>query len=175
MLQNLVDQTDTMDFMWSIYDNKTIHFGWKSGKTFVDLHDTELQKNCISRHSKIRNSKGEYLITLKEEYFMVAGDAAVTAPRRSYEQTSCMCLGDGCFLKLIITGCKQWQEAHHRLDTSSTWLDRPGKRNEKTASPTFGGPSSVEGRASCQRQPWASVQRLLRIAHWLSYCKYRSK
>ena len=49
-----------------IYNNKTIHFGSKTGKTFIDHRNNELRKNWIARHSKIQNSKGEYVITLKD-------------------------------------------------------------------------------------------------------------
>ena len=48
-----------------IYNNKKIHFGSKTGKTFIDHRNNELRKNWIARHSKIQNSNGEYVITLK--------------------------------------------------------------------------------------------------------------
>jgi hypothetical protein len=49
-----------------IYNNKTIHFGSKTGKTYIDHRNNELRKNWIARHSKIRNLKGEYVITIKD-------------------------------------------------------------------------------------------------------------
>ena len=49
-----------------IYNNKTIHFGSKTGKTYIDHHNIDLRKNWIARHSKIQNSKGEYVITIKD-------------------------------------------------------------------------------------------------------------
>ena len=49
-----------------IYNNKYIHFGSKNGNTYIDHHDDEIKKNWIARHSKIKNSKGEYVITLKD-------------------------------------------------------------------------------------------------------------
>ena len=49
-----------------IYNNKYIHFGSKNGNTYIDHHDDEIKKNWIARHSKIKNSKGEYVIKNKE-------------------------------------------------------------------------------------------------------------
>ncbi len=49
-----------------IYNNKTIHFGSKTGKTYIDHRNNELRKNWIARHSKKQNSKGEYVITIKD-------------------------------------------------------------------------------------------------------------
>ena len=49
-----------------IYNNKYIHFGSKNGNTYIDHHDDEIRKNWIARHSKIKNYKGEYVITLKD-------------------------------------------------------------------------------------------------------------
>ena len=49
-----------------IYNNKTIHFGSKNGKTFIDHRNTDLRKNWIARHSRIQNSKGEYVIKIKD-------------------------------------------------------------------------------------------------------------
>ena len=49
-----------------IYNNKTIHFGSKTGKTFIDHRNNELRKNWIARHSKIQNYNGEYVITIKD-------------------------------------------------------------------------------------------------------------
>ena len=49
-----------------IYNNKTIHFGSKTGKTYIDHRNNELRKNWIARHSKIQNLKGEYVITIKD-------------------------------------------------------------------------------------------------------------
>ena len=49
-----------------IYNNKKIHFGSKTGKTFIDHRNNELRKNWIARHSKIQNSNGEYVITIKD-------------------------------------------------------------------------------------------------------------
>jgi hypothetical protein len=49
-----------------IYNNNTIHFGSKTGKTYIDHHNIDLRKNWIARHSKIQNSKGEYVITIKD-------------------------------------------------------------------------------------------------------------
>ena len=49
-----------------IYNNKTIHFGSKTGKTFIDHRNNELRKNWIARHSKIQNLKGDYVITIKD-------------------------------------------------------------------------------------------------------------
>ena len=49
-----------------IYNNKTIHSGSKTGKTYIDHHNIDLRKNWIARHSKIQNSKGEYVITIKD-------------------------------------------------------------------------------------------------------------
>ena len=49
-----------------IYNDKYIHFGSKNGHTYIDHHDDEIRKNWIARHSRIKNKKGEYVITLKE-------------------------------------------------------------------------------------------------------------
>ena len=48
-----------------IYDGKIIHFGSKNGSTYIDHFDDKKQKAWISRHSKIKNKTGDYVINLK--------------------------------------------------------------------------------------------------------------
>ena len=49
-----------------IYHDKYIHFGSKNGNTYIDHHNDEIKKNWITRHSRIKNKKGEYVIKIKE-------------------------------------------------------------------------------------------------------------
>lgn len=53
------------------YNDKYIHVGSKTGQTYIDHHNTGLRKNWIARHSKIQNVKGEYVITLLEQKFIM--------------------------------------------------------------------------------------------------------
>ena len=41
-----------------IYQNKPIHFGSKTGSTYIDHHDNIKRKNWKARHSKIINNDG---------------------------------------------------------------------------------------------------------------------
>ena len=48
-----------------VYQDKVIHFGSKTGQTFIDHGDKIIRANWIARHSKIRNSKNELVMNLK--------------------------------------------------------------------------------------------------------------
>jgi hypothetical protein len=48
-----------------IYNDKKIHFGSKTGKTFIDHKDEIKKNNWYARHSKIKNKDGQYVINLK--------------------------------------------------------------------------------------------------------------
>lgn len=54
-----------------LYNGKYIHFGSKSGSTFIDNNDELKRKNWRARHSKIKNKKGQfvYLIPESPEYW----------------------------------------------------------------------------------------------------------
>ena len=41
-----------------IYNNQKIHFGSKTGSTFIDHHDPIKRKNWLARHTKIINKEG---------------------------------------------------------------------------------------------------------------------
>lgn len=49
-----------------IYKDKKIHFGSKSGQTFMEHGDVLKQKAWVKRHAVIKNKKGQYVILLKE-------------------------------------------------------------------------------------------------------------
>jgi len=42
-----------------------LHFGSKTGKTFIDHKDEIKKNNWYARHSKIKNKDGQYVINLK--------------------------------------------------------------------------------------------------------------
>ena len=44
-----------------VYDDHIIHFGSKTGSTYIDHHDPIKRKNWRARHSKIKNKAGEYI------------------------------------------------------------------------------------------------------------------
>jgi hypothetical protein len=45
-----------------VYRGHRIHFGSKTGKTFIDHQNKDLRRAWYARHSKIKNSSGEYVI-----------------------------------------------------------------------------------------------------------------
>jgi hypothetical protein len=48
-----------------LYRGKVIHFGSKTGQTFVDHGDVSIKQRWIRRHGVIKNKAGEYVILLK--------------------------------------------------------------------------------------------------------------
>ena len=48
-----------------MYNGMAIHFGSKTGKTFIDHRDTVKRRAWLARHSKIRNKAGQHVINLK--------------------------------------------------------------------------------------------------------------
>lgn len=48
-----------------VYNGKTINFGSKFGKTFIDHEDSYKRSAWYARHSKILNKKGQNVINLK--------------------------------------------------------------------------------------------------------------
>ena len=44
-----------------IISDHIIHFGSKSGSTYIDHHDSIKRKNWRARHSKIKNKAGQYV------------------------------------------------------------------------------------------------------------------
>ena len=45
-----------------VYQDKQIHFGSKTGQTFIDHGDKTIRANWIARHSKIKDKYGNYVI-----------------------------------------------------------------------------------------------------------------
>ncbi len=48
-----------------IYEAKKINFGSKTGSTFIDHKDKTKRINWYKRHSKIKDSQGNYVINKK--------------------------------------------------------------------------------------------------------------
>tara|TARA_R110000851_G_scaffold18394_3_gene57857 strand:+ start:10472 stop:10747 length:276 start_codon:yes stop_codon:yes gene_type:complete len=48
-----------------LYNDNWIHFGSKTGKTFLDHGDSKKQKAWYARHSKIKNKDGKNVIKIK--------------------------------------------------------------------------------------------------------------
>ena len=48
-----------------VYDDHIIHFGSKTGSTYIDHHNEITRKSWIARHSKIKNKAGQYVYKLK--------------------------------------------------------------------------------------------------------------
>lgn len=48
-----------------VYQDKQIHFGSKTGQTFIDHGDKTIRANWIARHSKIKNSINQFVMDLK--------------------------------------------------------------------------------------------------------------
>ncbi len=48
-----------------IYRDKVIHFGSKTGQTFIDHHDDAIKQAWIRRHGTIKNKAGNHVILLK--------------------------------------------------------------------------------------------------------------
>ena len=48
-----------------VYRDKLIHFGSKSGRTFIDHGDKTIRTNWIARHSKIKNASNQLVMNLK--------------------------------------------------------------------------------------------------------------
>lgn len=47
------------------YDGQIIHFGSKTGQTFIDHRNEDIKSAWYARHSKITNGYGQRVITLK--------------------------------------------------------------------------------------------------------------
>ena len=48
-----------------IFNNKKIHFGSKTGKTFIDHGNNQIKNAWLARHTKIRNKQGQLVHKLK--------------------------------------------------------------------------------------------------------------
>lgn len=48
-----------------IYNDRKINFGSKNGQTFIDHKNPDIRRAWIARHSKIKNSNNQYVMSLK--------------------------------------------------------------------------------------------------------------
>jgi len=49
-LQKIVKSTKSDKKMMAVFDHKTVHFGQRDSKTYLDHHDRDKRSNYISRH-----------------------------------------------------------------------------------------------------------------------------